>query len=128
MAGAIEVVALDELHTVWTTASLTALLHSRREHGGHFQLSALGAPFPVLDILIAGDVAAVHYFPCAKTAGYQALGTIADAGDAEFPETARGERIRLPGSVLLEVEAALRCAAEFAETNDRPTVVDWVGL
>ncbi len=125
----LEVIALDEPRTVSTPGELAELIGLRIDGGNHFQIAAPDANFPMLDLMVRDPYAVVHYFPREGVAGDQAACNVADPPDeVEFPHSALGDTISMPGSVLVDVATATACAEQFAETRERPTLVDWIEL
>lgn len=122
----LDVEALDGSHHVSTREELAELLTTRVDGGNHFEIASSTSPYPMLDLLVAGPVAAVHYFAAEGEMPEQAAGNLADPPDeVEFPHS---DHTTLIGTVLLDVATAMVCAEQFAETLRRPTNVEWVEL
>ncbi len=65
----------------------------RCDGGNHFEIAAFGRPYPMLDLMVSGDLAVVHYFAAEDNAGAQSI-TAAPRGS---PSTCSGRPL-LPGS------------------------------
>ena len=125
----LEVIVLDEPRTVSTPGELAEVLESRTNDGNHFEIASLTSAFPMLDVMVRDQHAVVHFFPREGVAGDQAVSNIVDPPDeVNFPHSALGETISMPGSVLVDVATAVACVMQFAETLERPTLVDWIEL
>lgn len=124
----LDVIVLDVTYTVSTPEELAEVLRARVDGGNHFEIASPTALHPMLDVLVRGPYAVVHYFD-GEGAGDQADGVVADPPDeVEFPFSSRGETLSMPGSVLIDVDTAVDCIEQFAETLSRPTAVGWIVL
>jgi Immunity protein Imm1 len=125
----LEVVVLDEPRTVTTADELSEVIASRIAGGSHFEISSATARYPMLDVLVQEPYAVVHWFPRDGDAGAQACSDVAEPPEeVAFPHSALGDRITMPGSVLIEVATAEACVEQFAATLSRPTLVDWIEM
>ena len=114
-------------------ASSAEQLHlalSRRFDGGnHFEIAALGRAYPMLDLMVSDDLAVVHYFAAEGNAGAQSIGDLGHAAETvEFPENRAGAAYTMPGSTVVRMTTAIRCADEFSIDLQRPTAVTWLEL
>jgi len=114
-------------------ASSAEQLHralSRRFDGGnHFEIAAVGRQYPMLDLMVSGDLAVVHYFAAEGSAGTQSIGDVGDAVETvEFPEDRAGATFTMPGSTVVSMATAISCAEEFSIDLQRPTAVTWFEL
>jgi hypothetical protein len=126
---ALTVTDLEGSRVTVTPDGLAAALGRRIAGANHFLLAPVDAPYPQLDVLVRDGDAVVHYFPAEGNAGSQSLAArAAPAAEAVFPANLTFEVLRLPGSTVIDVVAALRCAEEFAATLARPTLIDWLEL
>lgn len=124
----LEVIVLDEPHTVSTSEELGEVLGRRVGGGNHFMIASATAEYPMLDLMVRDDFAMLHYF-AQEGVGSQAVGSLADPPEeVEFPDSSMGDMLSMPGSVLIDAPTALRCVHQFAETLDRPDLVDWIEL
>lgn len=125
----LDVYVLDEQHTVADAAALAVLIASVAPAGSHLEIAAEGSPYPMLDLLVRGDLAVVHYFAHDGGVPTQASEPVGNAPDeVDFPTNATREVITMPGSTAVSLAAAVRCASEFAEALQRPTSVGWEEL
>jgi Immunity protein Imm1 len=125
----LEVVVLDEPRTVTTPDELSEVIASRIAGGSHFEISSATTRYPMLDVLVQEPYAVVHWFPRDGDAGAQACSDVAEPPqEVAFPHGALGDRITMPGSVLIEVATAEACVEQFADTLSRPTLVDWIEM
>ena len=82
----------------------------------------------MLDLMVSGDLAVVHYFAAEGSAGAQSIADVRDSAETvEFPEERAGT-FAMPGSTVVSVTAAIRCAEEFSSDLQRPTAVVWFEL
>jgi len=114
-------------------ASSVEQLHlalSRRFDGGnHFEIAAFGRTYPMLDLMVSGDLAVGHYFAAEGNAGAQSIGDLGHAAETvEFPENRAGAAYTMPGSTVVRMTTAIRCAEEFSIDLQRPTAVSWFEL
>jgi hypothetical protein len=114
-------------------ASSAQQLHlalSRRSDGGnHFEIAAFGRPYPMLDLMVSGDLAVVHYFAAEDNAGAQSITDLGDAAKTvEFPENRAGATFTMPASAVVCMTTAIRCAEELSIDLQRPTAVTWFEL
>ena len=114
-------------------ASSAEQLHlalSRRFDGGnHFEIAAFGSMYPMLDLMVSGDLAVVHYFAAEGNAGAQSVGNLGHAAETvEFLENRAGARFTMPGSTVVRMMTAIRCAEEFSIDLQRPKAVVWFEL
>jgi len=125
----LEVCVLDEPRTVSTLNELAEVLASRIDGGNHFEVASVSSTFPMLDVMVQGSYAVVHYFAFDGAAGEQATSNV-EGGPEEvaFPHSALGERIVMPGSVVIDSGTAIACIEQFAQTLSRPTLVGWIDL
>lgn len=125
----LEVFVLDVSHAVSTPAELAGVIGSRVNGGNHFMIASAMSAHPMLDLLVRGGYAVLHYFEVDGVAGDQADGTVDQPPEeVEFPHSRMGDTISMPGSVLIDEQTAIACVEQFAETLQRPTLVDWISL
>jgi hypothetical protein len=125
----LEVTVLDESRTVSTAGELGKAMGQRVNGGNHWMISSPVSPYPMLDVLVQDEYAALHYFVIEGNAGDQALPNLIDPPDeVQFPHSSQGDTIALPGSVLIDATTAQQCVHQFAETLARPTLVAWTAL
>ncbi len=127
---ALEVIVLDEPRTVTTRGELAEVIASRVDGGNHFEIAS--ATSRVSDARRAGT-GPVRRGPLLRPTrarpATKPTVEVADAPDeVDFPQSGSGETITMPGSVLVDVATAVECVEQFAETLDRPTSVEWIGL
>lgn len=125
----LDVYVLDELQRVADPEALAALVTTTAQAGGHLEIAVADTSYPMLDLLVRGELAVVHFFPSDGDVPVQASGNVEDAPEeVDFPSNATGEVITMPGSTTISLPAAVRCAVEFAETRQRPTSILWEEL
>ena len=74
-------------------------LNRRFDGGNHFEIAAFGRTYPMLDLMVSGDLAVIHYFAVEGNAGAQSIGDLGHVAETvEFPENrpARRSRCRAP--------------------------------
>jgi len=122
----ITVIDIHSTLEVQTAGELESALAERDGSGNHFMLVGPASDYPMLDIMVRDRYAALHYFGEEGSAGAQAVSDLDDPpAEVEFPHSAMGDLLVLPGSVVVDVATASRCALEFAESLDRPASVEW---
>jgi len=78
--------------------------------------------YPCLAILVNGDQACVHYFLNDSGDLWQSAGD--QEGDVLF--AAHGEPPNpMPGSCVISLDEAVKCASQYFETQKRPDCIDW---
>lgn len=123
----LDVFALGGQHVVSTGRDLAEALSSRVDNGNHFEIASTTSTWPLLDLLVRDSYVSIHYFPGDGMAGDQAVSNVTDAPDeVDFPH--QSGPVTLPGSVLVDLETAVACVEQFAETLARPTLVEWITL
>jgi hypothetical protein len=61
-------------------------LGRRFDGGNHVEIAAVGRTYPMLDLMVSGDLAVIHYFAAEGSAGAQSIGDVGDAAETvEFP-------------------------------------------
>src|SRR4051794_21459252 len=95
-----------------SSAEQLRLAPGRRFDGGnHFEIAAVGTAFPMLDLMVSGDLDVVHYFAAEGNAGAQSIGDLGHAAETvEFPENRVGATFTMPGSAVVRRTTAMRCA------------------
>jgi hypothetical protein len=125
----VEVIGVDATIEAGTPEELDRALAARVGDGNHFMIVAVGDRYPMLDVMVAGRYAAVHFFAEEGGGSDQAASNLEDAPDeVHFPHSAMGDVLTMPGDVLIDVSTANRCVHEFAATLRRPTAVGWIEL
>lgn len=112
-----------------STEQLHRALSRRFDRGNHFEIAARGSSYPMLDLMVSGDLAVVHYFPAEGNAGAQSIGDPGSGAElVEFPDNGLGATVTMPGSTVLSLTTAIRCAEEFSIDLQRPTTITWYEL
>ena len=118
--GRQEASSAEELHQA---------LSRRFDGGNHFEIAALDRTYPLLDLMVSGDVAVVHHFAAESHAVAQSIGDLGNAGrPPSFLRTEPAPRSQCRGSTVVCMITAMRCAEEFSIDLQRPTAVNWFEL
>ena len=112
-------------------AGVDAALSKRQGDGlNSFWLSHEPEEFPVINILVKGDLAYVHYFPKDRHPGFASAAK--EPGPRpnetsiffEYPT----EKMWVLNSALIPFSDALKAAREFALSATRPSCIQWSEL
>ena len=110
---------------------IDAALSKRHGDGlNSFWLSHGAEEFPVINILVKGDLAYVHYFPKDRHPGFasaaKVLGPRPDETSIffEYPT----EKMWILNSALIPFSDALKAAQEFAASKTMPKCIQWSEL
>jgi hypothetical protein len=108
---------------------LESVLQRRGESGAnHFWLAHDDKQFPVLSFLVTGDVAALHYIPADREAGWRSVGTRGDGLTRFAISQHPADDVFILNEALVPFSAAVEAAKEFLLSDQRPTSVDWFEL
>jgi len=123
--GPVAVFDLYGYEAVGSADELATVLERRSSGANHFEVSANPPAYPLLTLMVSGDLAVLHYFAGPGDAGAQSTGNLHAAPDvADFPD-ASGGVVRLAGDAIVDLTTARRCVEQFAETGERPDAVGW---
>ena len=126
---ALEIFDFEGRHEASSPQQLHLALSRRFDDGNHFEIAAVGRTYPMLDLMVSGDLAVVHYFPVEGKAGAQSIGGLGLSAEVvEFPEDRTGATFTLPGSTVIPISTAMRCVEEFSVDLQRPRAVTWLEL
>jgi hypothetical protein len=96
-----------------------------------FWLSHGDRRFPVLSVLVNGDLATLHYFPFEGHSGFRSLGSLPDLnpdGRTTFVLEHLRDEQPTPNTFVVSLADALRTAKEFAGSQDLPKSLNWFEL
>lgn len=96
-----------------------------------FHITHGDAEYPMLDVLVTGDLAALHYFPREGHPGFRAAGNLAGLEQWEitvFDISACGDTIGVLNDAVMPVARALAAAKEFLTSDQLPQSVEWFEL
>jgi hypothetical protein len=112
-------------------ADIDAALSKRHGDGlNSFWLSHGAEEFPVINILVKGDLAYVHYFPKERHPGFASAAKIPGPRPDEtsvffeYPT----EQMWILNGALIPFSGALKAAREFALSATRPNCIQWSKL
>jgi hypothetical protein len=108
-----------------------SIMQQRFEPGfGAFWLSHHESGYPVLNVLIRDDLAALHFLEQENEPGYLSIGNLPNVdlqGTTEFAiSTCRGDDLIIPNKSLITIATALDATKEFFISGCRPKCVQWI--
>ena len=108
-------------------AELAAVLAGRDPNGNaEFTLYLAGREYPFMILAVANNRWYVHFFPEANEAGAYVVGDNPTAtGVTRMPA---GSNIAVENASLIDASVALRLAAEFMQSRQRPVSAEWFDL
>lgn len=112
---------------------LETILSKRYGEGlNAFLLSHHSEKYPTLSILVKGDLAALHYIPREREAGYRSAGKMPDMepeGIASFSlSETPADDVGEPNESVLPFSVAVSVAREFFVSNRLPSTIGWLEL
>lgn len=121
-------------HRVNSMARLEQLLGARfNDQLNEFSLYSDSSIYPLLTIMVKGDLAAIHYFPEDGHAGYVSIGgktnpdpkktTTFHIGTLDAGDTAN-----VPNEFIVPFSEALEVAKEFFRSQELPRSIKWLEL
>lgn len=118
---------VDSIH------ELESVLRRRDENCANaFWLSHDDNPYPVLSLLVKGELATLHYMPKEYEAGCRSVGKMMGVKKGESTRFAiskyRGDDVYVLNEALLPFPVALEVAKEFFLSDKLPQSVEWFDL
>jgi hypothetical protein len=111
---------------------LEAALTKRYQNGVNgFWLSRDANKYPVLSILVKGDLASVHYFPKERHPGFTPVGKIEGlkpGGTTTFFLDTISQKQEVLNDAIVPFTAALTAAKEFLFSKELPQSIEWLEL
>jgi hypothetical protein len=122
----------DSICNVTSPADIETAL-SRRHGAGRnaFWLSHGAELFPVINIMVKGDLAHVHYFPEDRHPGFASVGRLPDLrpnGDTVVFMNSSDEPVEIMNGAVVPFSDALKVAQEFAISATMPKCIQWFEL
>ena len=122
----------DSVSNVTSPAEVEAALGKR--HGGgrnSFWLSHGAELFPVINIMVKGDLAYLDYFPSDGHPGLASVGrslNLSPGGYTTFFPDDTNERLEIMNEAVVPFSDALKAAQEFAISKALPKCIQWFEL
>src|SRR5580700_4839089 len=130
-----EAMELDDFggsRNVRSIAQLEEVLRARfRDQQNEFSLTPDSDDYPLLWILVRGDLAAIYYIPGDRQAGYVSVGGKTNLNPKEmttFPTGDLGETIDVLNRFIVSFSEALEAAREFFHSQELPRSIKWLKL
>lgn len=119
--------------TVETINELEGVLSRRYEDGANaFWISPDTEEYPMLAVLIAGELATLNYVPDEQRAGFRSVGGVLGAGSSGttmFPISSnRADDVAVPDDAVVAVAVAIAAATEFFKSLRLPECMEWFEL
>jgi Immunity protein Imm1 len=121
----------DSACDVTRPADIEAALSKRHGDGiNSFWLSHGGERYPAINIMVKRDLAAVHYLPKDRDAGFVSVARVPGLRPNETSIFFVGltEKIWVPNDQLVPFSDALKVAQEFAVSTTIPKCIQWFRL
>jgi hypothetical protein len=112
-------------------ADVEAVLTKRYSAANAFWLSHGSDKYPVVSILVNGELASLHYFPKECHPGFRSVGTmegLSPGATATFFMNSLREEVQVLNDSIVPFSLALRAACEFCASTDLPRCVQWFEL
>jgi hypothetical protein len=121
---------IDGTYEVKSIPELETILRRRDESGANaFWLSPDAGRYPMLSLLVKGDLAALHFLPKEREAGCRSVGKLTNGETTRFHISKhRADDVHVINDSLIPVSAALVAAQEFFSSNEVPQSVEWLWL
>lgn len=84
--------------------------------------------YPLLGILVIGDIAAIHYFPAEGHPGFLSVGDESNVGTVVFRTNTPDEELELAAACAIPIAQASQCAKEFLTASSLPSCIKWLEL
>jgi hypothetical protein len=122
----------DATQDLSTPLEIQAALSKRSGAGlASFWLTHGGERFPMINIMINGDLAYVHYFPEDRHPGYASAGALPQLppdGITHFFQHPTDEPFDIMNNAVVRASEALKVAQEFAVSKGMPKCIPWRSL
>jgi hypothetical protein len=108
----------------------TVLRKTYENDANAFWMSHNSSKYPVLSVLVRGELACLHYFPKDRHPGFRSVGEVAQlkrSGTSTF-FTRRAEKQEVLNDSIVPFSAALTVAKEFFHGDDLPKSIRWFEL
>lgn len=105
-----------------------------KRHGTNvnaFWLSHNNEKYPMISILVKGELASLHYFPKERHPGFRSVGRAKDlkaGGTTTFFMNSETEEHEVLNDSIVPFSTALTVAKEFSRAKELPTSVEWLEL
>jgi hypothetical protein len=113
-------------------ADLDALAQVLSERFGHdaneFLIADTQSEYPMLTILVRGDISAVYYFPRVGHPGFASTGDRRPGELETFYSGSPREVLQIASDAVIPFEVARAAAREFMESPALPTAISWFEL
>ena len=117
---------------VTSSRDIEAALSKRQRSGRNsFWLSHGAEPYPVINILVKGELAYLEYFPSESHPGFISVGRSPDlmpGGRTAFFPDDTNETLEIMNEAVVPFSDALRAAQEFAISRTMPKCIQWFEL
>jgi hypothetical protein len=124
------VIDFNGVHQAGDDDELEHVMSSRCEGGkNEFMLSHEPNEFPLLMILVIGDLAALYYIPRDGEAGFASVG--ADVESDEMTTFAIGDHwnaIEITNRAIVPMSAAIEAAKDYLHDARLPNAITWLAL
>ena len=116
---------------VTNPADIEKALRKRHDHGiNAFWLSHGTKQFPVIGILVNGDLAHVHYFPKDREPGFASVAKVPGPrpNETSIFFVRRTEKVWVLNGAVIPFSDALKAAQEFSISATMPKCIHWFEL
>jgi hypothetical protein len=122
----------DSISNVTNPVDIEAALGKRDGAGRNsFWLSHGAELYPVINIMVKGDVAYLGYFPNEDHPGFNSVGeslNLSRGGYTTFFPDDTNETLQIMNEAVVPFSDALRAAQEFAVSKTFPKCIRWTSL
>lgn len=124
---------IEGSYEVNAPAELETVLRRRYKNNAHaFWLSHGAGRYPMLSLLVKGDLASLHFMPKEHEAGCRSVGRMSYLGQGETTRFSiskhSGDDVYVMNESLIPFSAAVDAAKEFLSSKELPQSVDWLWL
>lgn len=121
----------QETH-VGSIPQLESLLQRRDDNGANAFWMSHDNPYPLLSLVVKDELAALHYIPGERAAGYRSVGKMKDGksdGVTRFPISRHpADDVFVLNEGLVPFSAALEAGKEFFHLGALPRCIEWTDL
>jgi len=125
----LEIYDFSGKHEADSFEDIEALFSSRyQESSNLYYCSANGVEYPMLQVMVKGDQAALLFFPKDRHPGFLSQGN-QSGGETEFFENKEGAKLNLANESVIPIDDALAATKCFLGKPDiRPEGIEWAEL